>query len=525
MNCSREVLVWLKDIKRTEGFVFLPDVLVLFYIYFLKNDDGKPFSMKFRTINFLQLMQNVLFWFRNDLRLHDNEALTYAAGLGRVIPVYIIDERQFARTSLGFLRTGYFRAKFLLESLEDLKRSLKNAGSDLIVRKGIPEDILAALAVEFEVSHVVASKEVTQEETSVESALTQKLKPFNVDIDLIWGSTLYHARDLPFQIHYIPDVFTDFRKRIASTARVRALFPDVTSLGSMEGIEAGEVPDLKSLGYELREEDPRAAMEFRGGETEGLKRLDYYLWQSHHVENYKHTRNDMMGPDYSSRFSAWLSLGCLSPRKVYWELQRYEQEVLANESTYWLVFELLWRDYFHFIALKFGIRLFKRSGIKHDLIRKWKRNKDFFKKWMDGYTGVPIVDACMRELKHTGYLSNRGRQIVASFFTKDLGLEWWWGAVYFESQLIDYEVCSNWGNWNYIAGIGTDPREDRYFNPVIQSKKYDSDCRFIRTWLPELEALPDDSIHHYMAAGEQDKALATGDYPLTPLIKSKRWSS
>jgi deoxyribodipyrimidine photo-lyase len=140
---------------------------------------------------------------------------------------------------------------------------------------------------------------------------------------------------------------------------------------------------------------------------------------------------------------------------------------------------------------------------------------------MDGETGVPFIDACMRELKFTGYLSNRGRQNVASFFTKDLGLEWWWGAMYFESQLIDYEVCSNWGNWNYLAGIGTDPREDRYFNPVSQAKKYDSQAEFIKFWVPELAGVENDTLIEI-----NDLHLALPEvvnYPKLPIPKNKKW--
>ncbi len=471
-------------------------------------------------------MENILFWFRNDLRLHDNEAFLLASQKGRVVPVYVIDERQLEKNSLGFVRTGYFRTQFLLESLRDLKQSLQAKGSDLIVLTGKPEEIISRIADDLKVSHVFASKEVTQEETSVESALSQKLKPLNIDIDLIWGSTLYHARDLPFQIHYIPDVFTDFRKKIANTAKVRPCFETVGQLETIIDIEIPEIPSMEDLGFKVKPHDERAAHPFKGGETEGLKRLNYYLWDKNLIQNYKGTRNEMVGSDYSTKFSAWLSMGCLSPRQIYWEVNRYEQEAAANESTYWLIFELLWRDYFHFIALKFGIRLFKRSGIKHDLVKRWKKNKDFFNKWVNGMTGVPIVDACMRELKYTGYMSNRGRQIVSSFFTKDLGVEWWWGALYFESQLIDYDVCSNWGNWNYIAGIGTDPREDRYFNPVIQSKKYDTECQFIKLWLPELKEVSSDHLHHFMnvETGHQISASA-GDYPKVPIIKSKRWMS
>jgi deoxyribodipyrimidine photo-lyase len=439
-------------------------------------------------------MSNVLFWFRNDLRLHDNEAFFKAAQMGAVVPVYVIDTRLLKNTFLGFKRTGKFRLKFLLESLADLKSQLQALGSDLIVKVGIPENELFEIAVKYNVEFVVTSKEVTQEETSVEAAFSQKLKTKNIDIEMYWGNTLIHVRDLPFQIHFVPDVFTDFRKKVENFWKVRPIFETITKLDSLDDLEESLVPTLLDLGYENFEKHPKDIMGLDGGESAALKRLKEYIWDKELIHTYKQTRNGLLGKDYSSKFSVYLSLGCLSPRLIYEEIKKAEAIRGANDSTYWLIFELLWRDYYYFIALKFGIRLFKRAGIKHDFAKRWKRNREHFKKWMDGETGVPFIDANMRELKLTGYLSNRGRQNVASFFTKDLGLEWWWGAMYFESQLVDYEVCSNWGNWNYLAGIGTDPREDRYFSPVSQAKKYDANAEFIKYWIPELQSVDNEVV-------------------------------
>lgn len=430
-------------------------------------------------------MQNIIFWFRNDLRLHDNEALLKATKAGNVIPVYVFDERQFKDIALGFKRTGAFRAKFLLESVEDLRNNLRKIGSDLIIRVGKPEEILANMAAEWQAAAVYASKEVTQEETTVEAKLSKRIKPLNIEIELIWIATLYHARDLPFQINFIPDVFTDFRKKVELSAKIRATFDAPTQLPAIENeIELGEMPTLSDLGFEENPElDKRSVLPFKGGENEALARLNEYFWEKDLLKTYKETRNQLIGGDYSSKFSVWLSLGCISPRKIYEEIKKYEAERVSNDSTYWLGFELIWRDYFHFVALKFGTRIFKTSGIKNDLLLIWKRDKPNFEKWINGETGEPFVDANMKELQLTGFMSNRGRQNVASYLTKDLGIDWTWGASYFESQLIDYDVCSNWGNWNYIAGVGNDPRENRYFNITTQVEKYDKNGDYVKLWL------------------------------------------
>jgi deoxyribodipyrimidine photo-lyase len=466
-------------------------------------------------------MSNVLFWFRNDLRLHDNEAFLRATQKGKVIPVYVIDTRLLENTFLGFKRTGKFRLKFLLESLADLKESLQELGSDLVVKVGIPEKELFKLAVKHNVEYVYCSKEVTQEETTVEAEFSQKLKTKNIEMDLFWGNTLVHVRDLPFQIHFIPDVFTDFRKKVENSWKIRPTAETVCNVSSPRDIGKTKIPSLEDLGYEDFNRHPNDLLEYIGGERQALARLKEYVWEKQLVHTYKNTRNELKGKDYSSKFSAYLSLGCLSPRKIYEEIKKAEEERGANESTYWLIFELLWRDYYYFIALKFGVRLFKRAGIKNDFNRRWKRNREHFKRWMDGTTGIPFIDAFMRELKETGYLSNRGRQNVSSYFTKDLGLEWWWGAMYFESQLIDYDVCSNWGNWNYLAGVGTDPREDRYFSPVSQAKKYDPKAMYIKFWIPQLTVVADEVI---LEINDLKEVLNENmDYPISSIPKNKKW--
>ncbi|RYU94020.1 DASH family cryptochrome [Emticicia agri] len=431
-------------------------------------------------------MQNIIFWFRNDLRLHDNEAFLEASKAGTVIPVYVFDTRYFEKNFLGLKRTGVFRTKFLLETVEDLRKNLQKLGSDLIVRTGHAEEIIAQIATDLEAAAIYASKEVTQDETTIEALLSKQLKPLNIDIDLIWSATLFHARDLPFQINFLPKVFTDFRKKIEKSTKVRETFDAPTQLAKVEGIDLGHIPTYQELGFESEPvSDERSAFTFTGGETEGLKRLNEYIWQKDLLKNYKETRNGLIGTDYSSKLSPWLSLGCLSPRQVYEEVKKYEAEAGANESTYWLIFELIWRDYFYFMALKHGTRMFKASGIKNDLMKQWSRHKPTFESWVKGETGEPFIDANMREIQLTGYMSNRGRQNVASYLAHNLGIDWTWGAAYFESALIDYDVCINWGNWNYIAGVGNDPQEGRKFDIAQQANFYDPDQAYVKLWLGE----------------------------------------
>jgi deoxyribodipyrimidine photo-lyase len=185
--------------------------------------------------------------------------------------------------------------------------------------------------------------------------------------------------------------------------------------------------------------------------------------------------------DYSSKFSPWLSLGCISARAIAKGIADYEATHGSNEGTYWLWFELLWRDYFRFLHFKYGRKLYSSSGLGNQKSHPFNQEK--FEQWATGDTGEPFVDAGMRELRQSGFLSNRMRQIVASYWIYDMQGDWRAGAAWFESQLIDYDVYSNQGNWLYIAGKGTDPRGGRPFNVKKQAKDHDPDGIYQNIWL------------------------------------------
>jgi len=475
------------------------------------------------------MANRILYWFRNDLRLHDNKGFLKATQKAdEVIPVFVFDPRVFEKTPLGFRKIGAYRTRFIQESVAALQALLREKGGDLLVRIGEPERILAEIAEKYDIAELHLSKEIAQEETDVESSLSKRLKTLNVDMVFTWMSTLYHVRDLPFGINKLPDVFTDFRKEVEKSTPVHPTVPTPERVNLPNEYEAGEVPGFTELGFseeEINVPDSRGVLDFKGGETAGLQRLHSYLWEDDHLSTYKETRDGMLGASYSSKFSAWLAQGCISPRQIYEEVKRYEAERMANDSTYWLIFELLWRDYFHFVMLRWGTRLFKPSGLKLDKARAWQHDRALFEKWKEGKTGVPFVDANMRELAATGFMSNRGRQNVASFLAHDLGIDWTWGAAWFESLLIDYDVSSNWGNWNYVAGVGNDPRENRYFNLYTQAIHYDENGDYVRYWLPELAKVPAEKIHKvWQLTPEEQQAYGVvlgEEYPL-PIVEIEK---
>ena len=449
--------------------------------------------------------KRVIVWFRNDLRLLDHEPLAKAIqSSDQIVPIFCWDPRGWEEDAFGHVKTGAFRTHFLWESLRDLDASLRERGSALWILQGKPEELIPQLARQLEASSVFAFKEIGTEEAAVEDALEKKLFAQGIDLKLFWGRTLLNLTDLPMPIRSFPEVFTHFRKEVERSVSVRPLFRTPQHIASpiqeirehWKRIEAmlPKIPAVSQVG----------TIKFKGGERAGKARVQEYIWEKDLLKVYKETRNGLLGGDYSSKFSPWLALGCLSPRTLYQEVKEYERNRVKNKSTYWLIFELLWRDYFQFIAHKHGRHLFTRGGIQQTLLPVHP-NESKWEAWVSGNTGIPFVDANMRELAQTGFMSNRGRQNVASYLVKDLGQDWRRGASYFEHQLIDYDVSSNWGNWNYVAGVGNDPRKHRYFNVVSQGRRYDPKGDYIKFWVPELASLPSALIHEPWTEPDQVK--------------------
>ncbi|SHJ39426.1 DASH family cryptochrome [Aquimarina spongiae] len=423
-----------------------------------------------------------LVWFRNDLRTKDNTSLQKAVPENtNVIGIYFFDPRLFETDRFGFRKTGKFRAKFLLESVSELKENLAQLNIPLFVYRQFPEDVLPQFFEDRDIAAVYLQKEWTQEESDALAAVKSSLKHYTVDWFENYDQFLFHPEDIPFEITDIPKVFTNFRKKCEKYSKVRPEV-DIERLPESNMITNDTaLPSLFDLGFEAFQPDHRSAFPFKGGENEALQRVTSYFWDTKKLSYYKKTRNGLIGTNYSSKLSAWLANGCISPRTIYHEVKKYEQQIAKNDSTYWLIFELIWRDFFKYISLQYGNAIFWQKGIL-ERSYDWSDNKEAIQKWIDGETFEPFVNANMLELKYTGWMSNRGRQNVASFFAKELELDWRVGAAYFESLLIDYDVHSNYGNWMYVAGVGNDPR-DRKFNIKLQAERYDPQQKYQSIWL------------------------------------------
>ncbi|TSD67842.1 DASH family cryptochrome [Inquilinus sp. KBS0705] len=426
--------------------------------------------------------KTILVWFRNDLRIHDNEILSEAVRKAdKVLPVFVFDPYYFKTGSSGALKTGSFRARFLIESVADLRKNLQDKfGAKLIVRTGDPSEVLTQLAEEYQVNEVYHHREVAPEETDASERVETALWKIKLNLKHFIGHTLYHKEDLPFPIKDIPDSFVTFKKKVERDSTVRPCTAIPEHITTPEISNEGEIPTLADLGVPQPVDDHRATHHFVGGETAALNRLQQYLQNCLENDAVKSSRNVACG---SSALSPWLAVGCISPRQVYWEVVKFQREHhLQNTDP--LMLELLWRDYFRFMFKKHGQKFFRAEGFTEEAPGIADNQDELFEQWKSGETGVAYVDAAMHELNATGYITNYSRQAVATFLAKDMQVDWTKGALYFEEKLIDYSPASNWGNWAFIAGVGNDTKSNRYFNaakPVAQSD-YNSD--FIATWLP-----------------------------------------
>jgi len=422
-----------------------------------------------------------LFLFSNDLRLDDNPALALAASeVDQLICLYCLDPKQPPSSLRAPSNLSAHRHQFLFASLNDLHNSLKQRDQGLMVANEPALDIIPQLITQHNIGHIYASENAGYYEKQLWQRLTKRY-PF-IKFKRLASHTLFTQSDLPFELTELPTSFSKFRKLVEPLS-IQSPLPQ---LKSMPPSPIALIPPMpKSMAVS---QTPL----FEGGEQQGRLHLEGYF-DSRLASHYKQTRNGLDGMDYSTKFSPWLANGSLSVRRVIDCLRQYERDIEANDSTYWIYFELLWREYYQWYAHHYGVHLFSAKGIKNS-----KPNTSFyperFQKWCHGNTPYPIVNACMRQLRATGYMSNRGRQLVASCFVHELGLDWRYGAAYMEQQLVDYDVASNWGNWQYLAGVGADPRGHRRFDLAKQTQTYDPKQLFIKHWGADKNAPPLDSV-------------------------------
>jgi deoxyribodipyrimidine photo-lyase len=389
-------------------------------------------------------------WFKcTDMRLHDHEAYVAAHSHGLpVLHLFVFDERWFRPLPLtGLIKTGPIRAQFWREAVGDLRENLQSQGGELVVRRGKAEDVLQQICEDYFVDTVFAYDEVCSQERRVDQKVRKSLVRTGTTLELLWGFTLYHLEDLDFSPkEWFPHTYSSFRKSLEEKSSIRPIVQHKRAQRRTEQIaemDAGEIPTLADLGLPpAPPQDPRTAGPWRGGETAALAWTKDYIWkrnclaQQYVGATMTTTQGKCaIGKDNTTKLSPWLAHGCLSPRYLYHEIEKYEKQKIKNKSTYWLKHELIWRDFVRFGGMAWGDSIFKIDGIKgqmKDAVWTSHNVSQKLRMWTEGKTGYPFCDSFMREIAATGYAVHCGRECVAWFLVRDLQLDWRLGAEYFE---------------------------------------------------------------------------------------------
>lgn len=445
----------------------------------------------------------IIFWYRNDLRVDDNPALNHACALaeqtGSALLMVFCHSAAYsalrsAQTRWGFARISRHRQKFLHDSLIDLRCQLHQYAFSLLELDGelsSQAQFWTYVSQYYELEAIVCEEIAAPEEM----AQVDSVRALKLPLQTIWQSTMYSRQDFDFTLTQMPDQFTAFRHKVERGAyRVRAPVscalssafalhdPNLEKFSSQ--VQINEKGIFEHLEQDVRSSFPYWTTAFRGGSQAALQHLSRYF-STDLAHSYKQTRNQLYGTGFSTKFSPWLASGAISASQIIAALLVFEDEHGQTDSSYWIWFELLWRDYFRFLHCKYGVQLYRARGLSKLPVSLPAFDEQKFQAWAQSKTGEPLVDAAMRELATTGYLSNRLRQQVISYWLHELAGDWRVAAAWFESQLLDYDVYSNQGNCLYLAGLGTDPRGylgGRWFDPQKQAKQYDADGEYRRLW-------------------------------------------
>lgn len=422
-----------------------------------------------------------LIWFRNDLRLHDNKVLDLAIKKKLpIIAIFLFNNKRYSKNTFGFKKVGNFRMKFLTETVLCLQNKMKKYNIPLFIYNKSDKEVFLELNKKFKIINFFYQNSWTYEELKEEKIIRCYFSS-RVFVKSVFNQFLFDVDDVMKLFSEIPRSFSSFRKKIEKHCHISNLLDYEIPIQDKIEIKLGDEINLDQLAYFDSNYEQYTVFPFLGGENEGVKRLDDYFFKTKNIAVYKKTRNQLLGINYSSKFSPWLANGSLSSRLVYWKIKEFEKKVIANESTYWLFFELLWREFFKYVSMKHGDSIFKKEGIQNKKVNTIIDN-NVIKSWVEGKTTNDFVNANMIELNRTGWMSNRGRQNSASFLVHDLNQDWRVGAAYFESLLLDYDVHSNYGNWMYIAGVGNDLRNTP-FDVKKQALIYDAKGEYIKKWL------------------------------------------
>jgi deoxyribodipyrimidine photo-lyase len=446
-------------------------------------------------------VKTVIHWFRRDLRVSDNVALSEAAKRAeQVVPLFIFEDAFKTGPDVGAARLA-----FLLQSVESLRKNLAELGHTLIVRCGKSEEILPTFAKEVGAQCVFANKRYEPYTQRRDERITGALLKIGVGFEMFKDAVVWEEQEILNLSGKPYTVFTPYSK----AWKVKAVPAPVGKIGPRKAVSGNYPSDAlpaspDAVGYPLTQKIPAA------GERAALELLRKFM--AGPVYSYATNRN-FPALDGGSNLSPHLRAGTIGIRTIIAELNKAKVKAVdanAVKSCETFLNELIWREFYAQVLHNFPHVTKGAFRPEYDKLQ-WSDNQEHFVAWCEGRTGYPIVDAAMRCLNATGTMHNRLRMIVAMFLTKDLLINWQWGERYFMKQLVDGDMAANNGGWQWSAGTGTDAAPYfRIFNPVSQAEKFDAGGKFVRQWIPELKDFPDDLVHQ---PWENPLLLAKSKYP------------
>jgi deoxyribodipyrimidine photo-lyase len=435
-----------------------------------------------------------LFWHRRDLRTRDNVGLAAAARDGTVLPVYVYDP--------DLLKTvGKRQRAFWMAGVRRLRAGYRELGSDLVVRAGDPTDVVPTLVAEFDADGLAYNEHYRAARRNRQAAVTEALDDAGVDVDAKTDLVLVDPGRLEPSYPNHSRFYDDWQEVPKATPYAE---PDADALASVTDRET--VPEVEA-DIDL----PRA------GYGAARDRLDAFCNEG--IDSYSDTRDDLAravaAPTQAvSRLSPYLAAGMIGIREVWQAASAVYEAVDGGErrNVEKYRYELSWREQnYHLLYYNSDLPVANYKSILNDIA--WRDDEAAFEAWKVGETGYPLVDAGMRQLNQEGYIHNRPRQVVASFLTKHLLIDWRKGARYFTKQLVDHDYASNHGNWQWIASTGTDSVDVRIFDPVSQLAKYDDGATFVSEYVPELLDVPAETVVDWPTLSRREREDLAPDYP------------
>jgi len=414
-----------------------------------------------------------IFWFRRDLRLHDNVALFNALKSGeKVLPIFIFDT-----SILDKLPKNDARVSFIIKELRSMNEHLKSFDASIDILHGKPIEVFESLIKKYQIASVFTNQDYEPYAIRRDQEILELLKSENISFNSFKDQVIFEKNEITKKDGNPYVVYTPYSKKwIEAYEQINHIhYSSEDLLSQLYTQSKAKELTLEELGFE-----------------ETNTHIKNYIFNSRIINEYEETRN-FPALDNTSKLGPHLRFGTVSVRQMVSRAEEQENKTFLKE--------LIWREFFMQILWHFPHTHKDSFKPKYDRI-VWRNNEDDFKKWCNGTTGYPMVDAGMRQLNNTGFMHNRVRMLVGSFLCKHLLIDWRWGEAYFAEKLHDYEMSSNVGNWQWVAGTGVDASPYfRIFNPTSQIKKFDKDFSYIRKWVPDFQELtyPSPMVDHKFA--------------------------